>query len=147
MDCLVLGDSIAVGLSNYRKDCVSISKGGITSKGWSVSYIDRPALNMNDFNTAIISLGTNDGDNIETYEFLTEIRSVVSAKAVFWIMPAVKPRIQNIVLKVARQHGDRIVYIKDLSKDGIHPSGNGYKWLAYDTQCGYSANLFCPDAP
>jgi lysophospholipase L1-like esterase len=136
MDCLIIGDSIAVGLSNLRKDCISFSKGGITSRGWSINHINRPSLNMIDYNTAVISLGTNDGVHIETYEFLTEIRSVISAKTVYWIMPAVNPRSQEIVFKVARQRGDRIVYIKDLSSDGVHPSTNGYKWLAYQTQMG-----------
>ena len=134
MDCLIVGDSIAVGVSQLRKDCIALVKGGITSKRWSIVHINRLVLNEFDYNTAIISLGSNDGEYDETYEFLTEIRSVISAKTVFWIMPAIKPRIQDIVLKVARRNGDRIVYIKDLSKDGIHPTANGYKWLEYDTQ-------------
>ena len=134
MDCLIVGDSIAVGLSDFRRECVTISRSGSSSRGWSISNINRPALNTVDYNTAVISLGSNDGLHIETYEFLTEIRSVISAKTVFWIMPAIKPNVQDIILKLARRYGDKIVYIKDLSRDGVHPTVNGYRWLSYDTQ-------------
>ena len=134
MDCLILGDSIAVGVSNFRQECVSLVKGGITSKRWNISYMNRPAFDMNEYNTAIISLGSNDEPSDLTAEMLGEIRETVKAKTIFWIMPAIKPKIQDIVLKIARQNGDKIVYIKDLSKDGIHPTTNGYKWLAYETK-------------
>ena len=134
MDCIVLGDSIAIGISNFRTECVSLVKGGIDSRRWNISYMNRPSFDMAEYNTAISSLGSNDDQYSETVNSLQEIRETVKAKTVFWIMPAIKPKIQDIVLKIARQNGDRLVYIKDLSKDGIHPTTNGYKWLAYETK-------------
>jgi hypothetical protein len=134
MDCLILGDSIAVGVSNFRQECVSLVKGGITSKRWNISYMNRPAFDMAEYNTAIISLGSNDEPSDLTAEMLQEIRETVKARTVFWIIPAIKPKIQDIVLKMARQNGDRVVYIKELARDGIHPTTNGYKWLAYETK-------------
>jgi hypothetical protein len=144
MDCLIIGDSIAVGLSTYRKECITIAKGGFNTKQWNVAYMNRPAFDMQEYNTAIISLGTNDHQYVETEENLNEIRETVKAKTVFWIMPANNlkasnvpiEKIQKIILKLARNNGDKIVYIKDLSPDKIHPSNEGYKWLAYDTKVG-----------
>ena len=34
LDCLIIGDSIAVGSHMFRKECVAFAKGGITSHGW-----------------------------------------------------------------------------------------------------------------
>lgn len=134
MDCLIAGDSIAVGITDYRKECVALVKSGINSKQWNVAYMNRPFFDMMEYQTAVISLGTNDNAYVETYEMLDEIRGTVKAKTVFWIMPAINKHVQDAILKIARQNGDKIVYIKDLSKDGIHPTSNGYKWLAYETK-------------
>jgi hypothetical protein len=56
IDCLIIGDSIAVGTKMFRPDCVEYVKSGITSIGWNKKY------GNNDLtaNTVIISLGTND---------------------------------------------------------------------------------------
>jgi lysophospholipase L1-like esterase len=47
-------------------------------------------------------------------------------------MPAIKPDIQRIVLKIAVANNDKIIYIKNLSKDGIHPSQAGYRQIVED---------------
>jgi hypothetical protein len=34
LDCLIIGDSIGVGVANIRKECVAYVKGGINSYQW-----------------------------------------------------------------------------------------------------------------
>jgi hypothetical protein len=134
MDCLILGDSIAAGVSFYRPECVSIVKKGISSKKWNVAYMNRPSFDMMEYNSAIISLGSNDDAYTESYEMLEEIRGTVKAKTVFWVMPAVNKYAQDAIFKLARYHNDKIIYMKEVSKDGIHPTEYSYKWIAFETK-------------
>jgi hypothetical protein len=39
LECLILGDSIAVGTHQFRPDCVSYSKGGWNTKQWNRDYL------------------------------------------------------------------------------------------------------------
>jgi hypothetical protein len=134
MDCLILGDSIAVGTSNFKKDCITLSKGGINSWQWNKEYISRPSVIDAGYNKVIISLGSNDHSGVKTQKELEKLRASIHAKKVYWIMPAIKPDIQDIVMKIAMYNNDAIVYIKDLSKDKIHPSTIGYKKIAAETE-------------
>jgi len=56
LECLILGDSIAVGVAQFRPECVAYAKGGINSRQWVNSYITK----NRSANTVIISLGSND---------------------------------------------------------------------------------------
>lgn len=126
IECLVLGDSIAVGLHQQLPRCESLSKGGWNTAQWNRDYL-RHDLTAN---TVIISLGSNDHKHIKTQAELEQLREKVTAGRVFWILPAIKPDIQEIVKKVAAQHGDTVVPITRLQPDGVHPSWAGYKELA-----------------
>jgi lysophospholipase L1-like esterase len=126
IECLVLGDSIAVGLHQQMPQCESLSKGGWNTAQWNRDYL-RHDLTAN---TVIISLGSNDHKHIKTQTELERLRDKVQAGRVFWILPAIKPNIQEIVKKVAAQHGDTVVPIARLQPDGVHPSWAGYKELA-----------------
>jgi lysophospholipase L1-like esterase len=53
---------------------------------------------------------------------------------VYWILPANKKDIADIVFKIANEYHDRVVRIADLSKDGVHPTGKGYKMIAEQTK-------------
>ena len=130
IECMILGDSIALGISQVRKECVAYVKGGINSKNWNSRY----AVNDLTANTVIISLGTNDLDNVNTFKELLSLRQQVSGKKVFWIMPPIKPVVQDIVRIIARNYKDTILEIPELSGDKVHPTGNGYKELAKKTQ-------------
>ena len=130
IDCMIIGDSIGVGTSMFRKDCVSYSISGYNSWQWNkkFSYLDITA------NTVIISLGSNDHKSIHTHDELVVIRSRTHATKVYWIRPAIKPNIQEIVELMAHQYGDTVVPITSLQPDGIHPSWKGYKQIASDTK-------------
>ena len=131
IDCLIVGDSIAVGTSQVRTECVSYSKGGINSHQWVNQYIGKTPLQAK---TVIISLGSNDHKYVKTESELETIRQLTKADRVYWILPAIKPNIQEIVKKVAEKYGDTILPITRLQKDGVHPSWAGYKELADKTK-------------
>jgi lysophospholipase L1-like esterase len=126
IECLVLGDSIAVGLHQQIPQCESLSKGGWNTAQWNRDYLKHDLT----ANTVIISLGSNDHKHIRTQEELERLRNKVQAGRVFWILPAIKPEIQRIVKVIAALHGDTVVPIARLQPDGVHPSWAGYKDLA-----------------
>lgn len=129
LECLIVGDSIAVGVSQVRTECHSHSVSGINSANWNKKFGAKPL----DAQTVIISLGSNDYRGIETDTEIRRLRERVKANRVFWILPAIKPHIQATVRKVARDNGDTVLEIKGLSTDGVHPTGHGYKQLAEAT--------------
>jgi hypothetical protein len=125
LDCLILGDSIAKGVSDIRTECVAYVQSGINSRDWNNKFVKKvvPAK------TTIISLGSNDYKNLNTEIELVALRSFVNSDHVFWIVPAIKPEKQEIVRQIARYHGDTFVIIPELSQDKVHPTYNGYKQL------------------
>jgi len=125
-ECLVLGDSIAVGLYQQMPQCESLSKGGWNTYQWNRDYLKYDLSAK----TVIISLGSNDHKHIKTQAELEQLRAKVQADRVYWILPAIKPDIQHIVKVVAALHGDTVVPITRLQLDGVHPSWAGYKELA-----------------
>ena len=125
LDCLILGDSIAKGVSDIRTECVAYVQSGINSRDWNDRFVKqiRPAK------ATIISLGSNDYKHLNTEIELVALRSFVNSDYIFWIVPAIKPEKQEIVRKIARHFGDTFVTIPELSKDNVHPTYNGYKQL------------------
>lgn len=130
LECLILGDSIAVGTHQFRPECVAYAKGGWNTWQWNKDYL------KNDLSakTVIISLGSNDHQGVKTLKELETMRAKVKADRVFWILPAIKEPIQHIVREVAAKYGDAVLPITRLQKDGIHPSWAGYKELAEKTK-------------
>jgi lysophospholipase L1-like esterase len=130
IDCLIIGDSIGVGTHQFRKDCMSYSKGGWNTWQWNRDYGSKDLT----ASTVIISLGSNDHKGVKTREELEKTRSKVKASRVFWILPAIKPEIQQIVKDIAEKNGDTVLPITSLQPDKIHPSWAGYKDIAEKTK-------------
>jgi lysophospholipase L1-like esterase len=133
LDCLILGDSIAKGVSDIRKECVAYVKNGINSH----DYVNRLILNTKGDTTAktiIISLGSNDSPNVETFEELDTMRQLIKADVVWWILPNIKETKRNDVWEVAKKHNDKVLDSRayDRSPDHIHPTYNGYREMAKD---------------
>ena len=128
LDCLIIGDSIAVGVSNFRPECLALAENGINSANWIKKY----GADIKPAQILIISLGANDY-TINTLPNIEKIRSHVQAGVVFWLLPRQDrvPKAYDAVRLVAEKYGDQILERpKDISPDGIHPTAKGYKELA-----------------
>jgi lysophospholipase L1-like esterase len=133
LDCLIIGDSIAVGTKQFMPECQLQGKGGINT--WQFNRMYKGSFYAD---TVIISLGSNDHKGVKTYDELFEMRQRVGAKNVFWVLPAGNlpaggvsiAKIQSIVKEIASSYGDTVLPITRLQPDGIHPSWAGYKDIA-----------------
>jgi lysophospholipase L1-like esterase len=133
LDCLIVGDSIAVGTKQFMPQCQLQGKGGINT--WQFNKMYKGSFYAD---TVIISLGSNDHKGVKTYDELFEMRQRVGAKNVFWVLPAGNlpaggvpiEKIQGIVKEIASSYGDTVLPITRLQPDGIHPSWAGYKDIA-----------------
>ena len=133
LECLIIGDSIAVGTKMFRPDCVAYAQGGITSLGWNKKFGNNDLTAK----TVIISLGTNDWVKADTYGMLMNIRTKIKGSPrVFWIEPNREEKFEAVqhVRKVAEQFGDTVLPTTRWQKDKIHPSTAGYKNLADQTR-------------
>jgi hypothetical protein len=132
LECLILGDSIGVGISQVRKECQAYVQSGINSE----NYVNRYGpVNIYNKHT-IISLGTNDTKVTPTFNSLLKLRMGIRSKCVTWILPNkdIKPEQYEFVRQVAGIYRDTTISPRksDLSKDKIHPTYKGYKSLASD---------------
>ena len=128
IDCLIIGDSIAVGVANVRQECVSYSKGGINSKQWLDKNIQNTPLQAKH---VIISLGSNDHKYIKTEQELRTIRQLTKADRVYWVLPSNKfPDAQAAVWKLANENHDTVLKTERMQPDNVHPSWAGYKEIA-----------------
>lgn len=132
IDCMIIGDSIAVGVSMQRTECVSFSKGGWNSWQWNKDYLAQSTTKS--YETIIISLGANDHNGVKTEKELRKMRESIKGKRVFWIDPGKdrKPVPHEAMTKIAAEYGDTILPrpANNMSSDKIHPTGKGYKILA-----------------
>lgn len=120
LDCLILGDSIAVGVGSVSPQCQTIAKVGINSKNYFVNYHTIPSANL-----TIISLGANDGGS-QFVDYLIKLRSKIKHH-VIWILPANNVTISKAIIEIAVDYND--VYVKVTNTiDGVHPKS--YKSLA-----------------
>lgn len=136
IDCLIIGDSIAVGTHRARPECVAHAKGGWNSWQWNKDYLTKAAGQP--ARTLIISLGANDHKGVKTEQELRKMREAVKVDRVFWIDPGQdrKPIPHDAITRIAKEYGDTIIpRPKDhMSTDGVHPTGRGYKELAEKTK-------------
>ena len=125
IDCMIIGDSIAVGTQQFRKECAAYATGGLNTKQWNNKYRSADLT----ASSVIISLGTNDHDGVNSFKELLAMRQRVTAERVYWIMPPIKPHIQAMVEIIAKNFNDTIITTNRLQADKIHPSWAGYKEL------------------
>jgi lysophospholipase L1-like esterase len=136
LDCLIMGDSLAVGVGQIRKECVTYAKSGINS----YDYVNRHVLHTNGSDkqakTVIISLGSNDTNKINTFEELDTLRQLIKADRVYWIVPAIKEDKRKAVWAVANKYHDHVIEARNhnLSPDGVHPTHKGYTSIANQTR-------------
>lgn len=120
MDCVAVGDSIAVGVAQAAH-CVMNAKVGASS-----SYIANHVVSTHK-NITIISAGSNDPANPNLINNLEKIRRQVKSSTVVWILPYNR-KAAKAVISVANRHGDRYIDLLSVkTNDGVHPAS--YKEL------------------
>jgi hypothetical protein len=62
------------------------------------------------------------------------LRQVISAKKVFWILPANNENAQDNIRIIAKNYNDIVLTIPQLSKDKVHPTTQAYKTLSEQTK-------------
>jgi len=126
-DCMIIGDSIAVGTAAYRRDCNLTAKVGITSEQFNNQY-----RNINPTKITVISLGSNDGDAKTTGMTLEVLRVRLGGnhRTFIWIIPH-GPAAQ-IVRDIAKKYGDMTIDrpANKMEWDQIHPTAAGYQEIA-----------------
>jgi lysophospholipase L1-like esterase len=128
IECLIVGDSIGVGVAHERPECVAYVKGGINSKQWLDKNIQNTPLIASH---VIISLGSNDHQYIKTEEELRTIRKLTQADRVYWVLPSNKFPVQReAIWKIANEYHDTILKTERMQPDNVHPSWAGYKEIA-----------------
>jgi lysophospholipase L1-like esterase len=136
LECLILGDSIAVGTHMARPECVAYAKGGWNSWQWNKDYLSKASSQP--AKTVIISLGANDHKGVKTEAELRKMREAVKGDRVFWIDPGQdrKPVPHDAIVRIAKEYGDTIILRPKnlMSADGVHPTGKGYKAIAEQTR-------------
>ena len=136
IDCLIIGDSIAVGTHMARPECVAYARGGWNSWQWNKDYLSKASGQP--AKTVIISLGANDHKGVKTEFELRKMREAIKGYRVFWIDPGQdrKPVPHDAIVRIAKEYGDTILPRPKthMSADGIHPTGRGYKELAEKTK-------------
>lgn len=128
IECLIVGDSIAVGVSQIRPECAVMAVSGINTTAWNRQFLRK----LYPTKTLIISLGANDiGTNTE--DNIRKLREQAQAQRVFWLLPSqrLKPEQVRAVKSVAHDYGDTVITRpeRDMSPDGVHPTYKGYKVL------------------
>jgi lysophospholipase L1-like esterase len=135
LECLILGDSIAVGIHQARPECVAYAKGGWNTWQWNRDYLKNDLTAK----SVIISLGANDHKGVRTKAELQRVREKIGTTArVFWIDPGQdrKPIPHEAIVQIAKEYGDTILPRpkNHMSADGVHPTGRGYKILGEQTR-------------
>lgn len=126
IECLILGDSIAVGVSTFEKQCTAQVATGYTSAHWNKKFPRQPSTEV-----TIISLGTND-QGMNTKAELRALRDRLTTRHVYWIVPPIKPQAQEAVKAISAEYKDELIFIKQLSKDGVHPTMAEYKRIGQE---------------
>jgi len=130
--CYILGDSIAVGIGQYRPECTVEAEVGINSQ----TYMQHFGFRLRQADRVIISIGTNDYPGVNSELEIAALRNSIDADSVIWILPnkVLRPQQRKIVLAIAKKNDDNVIDIPKsiLTEDGIHP--NNYRVLAEMTR-------------
>jgi lysophospholipase L1-like esterase len=131
LDCLILGDSIAVGTAQFKPECAQLATGGINSWQFNKKYVHTRSRDF-EAGVVLISLGSNDHKGIRTYNELYKLREHIKAGKVYWVLPKAEtfPDQEHAVNLIAISFGDFVIKPTRYQKDNVHPSWAGYKEIA-----------------
>ena len=123
--CLVIGDSIAVGVGQTLPECRTQARTGINSRQFV-----HELLSPQQADKVVISLGVNDGPSAYTIPNLLRVRETVKGRMVYWLLPPHHDYARIAIRTVAAQFGDWLIDCTPTAgPDGLHPTGAGYRML------------------
>ncbi len=123
--CLVIGDSIALGVGQTLPECRTEARVGITSRQFVHQF-----LSPREADKVVISLGVNDGVSAYTIPNLQRVRESVRGRTVYRLLPANHDYARTAIRTVAAKFGDRVIdCAPQAGPDGLHPTGKGYRTL------------------
>jgi len=128
LDCLILGDSIAVGVGQAKPGCTTVAQTGIGSGTFLQTLFPAAPKTASH---VIISLGVNDDPAAATLTNLRRLRSTVAAGRVTWLLPGLKEAVRRHIRTAAAERGDRVVdTLSQVGPDHLHPGRDGYRLIA-----------------
>lgn len=125
--CILIGDSIAVGLAGALKASGYLC--GLAARvGASAANLPGQIAQVGLSRAAIISVGTNDAAGVDLSANLLAARMALGKMRVVWLLPYRRSTAYTIT-RVAFRFGDDVVDLAGLpSRDHIHPAN--YRALA-----------------
>lgn len=128
IECLIMGDSIAVGIANMRPDCVVEAKVGINSEDY-VNGLFRH-FELVEAKKTIISLGSNDA-GIDSYGPMLALRETIKGDVV-WILSSNNRESVFAALQISKHYGDSVIDVGSypMQIDRVHPTKKGYGMIA-----------------
>jgi hypothetical protein len=120
-DCLILGDSIAVGIAAALSALHPLGCDVRAKVGASTGAI-AAMVPASSYRWVLISAGSNDPADSKIAARLRLLRGAIRSRQVIWIYPRALGAAWT-VYRVAYQNGDRTIGLTSLgSTDGVHPS-------------------------
>ena len=118
---------LAAGVAAFQPDCLADTKVGISTS----AYL-RAHTTAIDAETVLISLGVNDGETDHaTADRLAGLRLQITARRVFWILPARPEAVRQVIRDIAHAFGDRLIDTRGYTaSDGLHLSSQTYRTIA-----------------
>lgn len=126
--CILIGDSIIVGLRVFFPDCTFIAAVGVNTPTMTRRLQEHPALNGAQWPLAVVSLGSNDKAGFVLRQNLTILRRHLPAYNIVFVKPAL-PAQGADVAAIAKDWDFPLVSFVP-AKDGVHPQS--YALLARD---------------
>lgn len=126
MTCIILGDSLAVGVAAFAPRCESRAWPGVGT----ADFLRRNIANSSG-DRVLISLGANDRPEAATVETLIQIRTAIAARLVFWLLPGRPEHARRAIARVARSFGDTMIDTAPVAGDDrVHLPSRAYQALA-----------------
>jgi lysophospholipase L1-like esterase len=123
--CLVIGDSIALGVGQALPECHTEARVGVSSRQFVHEFSSPQQADR-----VVISLGVNDGPSPQTIPNLQRLREKLRGRAVYWLLPAHHDYARTAIVTVAARFGDWLIDCAPTTgPDGVHPTGAGYRRL------------------
>lgn len=132
-------------LRNIAKECLIISKSGMTSKEGATIISDLLSMGVGQPKYLIWQLGMNDGTTVDEYQTaIQKVKSVYSGELILTRIPSVPTLSKTAINNFIDSTGNRIIDFKGavqnsddsswlsglLSSDGVHPTALGANVLA-----------------